>query len=53
MGVLVVVGSVWIGRGVGDIDISDGIGWTGGGKLGGGIGKGRDDGSLIKAGITK
>ena len=53
MGVLVVVGSVWIGLGEGDGVISGGIGWTGGGKLGGGIGKGRDEGSLIKAGITK
>ena len=53
MGVLVVVGSVWIGLGEGDGDISGGIGWRGGAKLGGGIGKGRDNGLLIKAGITK
>ena len=53
MGVSVVVGAVWIGLGEGGVEISGGIGWRGGAKIGGVIGKGRDDGSLIKAGSTK
>ena len=53
VGVLAVVGAVWIGLGEGDREISGRIGWRKGAKLGGGIGKGRDNGSLIKAGITK
>ena len=53
VGVSVVVGAVWIGLGEGGVEISGGIGWRGGAKIGGVIGKGRDDGSLIKAGSTK
>ena len=43
VGVLAVVGAVWIGLGEGDREISGRIGWRKGANLGGGIGKGRDD----------
>ena len=53
MGVSEVVGPGRIGLGGSKGESSGRVGWRGGAKQGGGIGTGRDNGLVIRAGSTK